>query len=134
MFTKSDSSQEKSKINDDKNINKTLNKQDEWLIFGYIRKFELNYKSIVIPEELGYIVVAYYVDIAEWNIDLKYKNLIVMDNCIENKNQNDWATIFGKRILTNYGKYEWNFEILSFDGMTSNGWKTGTSYIRNIYK
>eukprot|EP01084_Bolivina_argentea_P001411 2597_1 len=105
-----------------------MNTKDELLVFGYIHQMEREHMQIRIPEPLILLFGFFYVDPAEWDETLKSDDITILDGCIRSADDirsDYWRSIFGKRICTESGKYEWNFEIIdSFQSSNMfNSWR-----------
>lgn len=115
-----------------------MNEQQKFLVFGFVRGIEKEYKNIRIPEPIVLLFALYYVANAEWDLSLKSADIMVSgDNneFVENMtaSQYSWKSIFGKRICCGYGKYEWNLKIISTTKQVSNSWKIMVGIIENKY-
>ena len=104
------------------------------LIFGYIHEIEKLYK-LNIPEPIILLFALFYISNAEWDLSILSNYIKVSgDNneYVENMEDidEDWKSIFGKRICCGYGKYEWNLEIVE-SSSSNNNWNIMVGIIKN---
>ena len=131
--------------NDSTNTNaqeiwKRMTQKHKYLIYGYIHRIESKFKSLKIPKELFYLFAIFYVPLPDWDKELMQKDIIIKENrCIVNIDtsiNSYWRSIFGKRVVTKYGKYEWNFEIVSINKekiIGGQGWHIVIGILKDKY-
>ena len=116
-----------------------MDNRERALIFGYIREIESKWNDISIPEPIILLFILFYTPKAEFDLALKSKNMIVSGDNNEfvendiNDNGDNWKSIFGKRIMKRYGKYEWNLEIIEANHDVINSWRIMVGVIINKY-